>query len=102
MPNREDHMIGAFVLNIAYWILSNWFPSIDLFIGSSFGALIGGLFPDMIEPPTWPGHRGAWHYLGGPLALLLALVLMNKEPASFIGGAAFMGFVSHIIMDFLM
>jgi len=99
MPNAPKHQAGAFFLNIVYWLLSPNSSSLPLFLLSSGSALIGGAMPDILEPATWPGHRGVWHYLGGVAALLPALSLWQSSNPRFLIGSFCVGYFSHLLLD---
>jgi len=99
MPNAGEHQIGSIALTGIYWILSPWTGSLPLaLLGIGIGS-IGGTLPDILEPATWPGHRGAWHYIGGILSLFPALALRNSTDIGFLVGCLCVGYFSHFLLD---
>jgi hypothetical protein len=98
--NRDEHFIGALLFNFAYWIIAAENTIGGLLISSIF-ACIGGLLPDVLEPPTWPGHRGFFHYVVGPISVIPAIVFINSSMLHFIGGSFCFGYFSHFILDIL-
>jgi len=98
--NREEHVLGALIFNFIYWIIPNNNGVAALMISSIF-ALWGGLAPDALEPPTWPGHRGGWHYVVGSISILPAIFFINSDLIPFVIGAFCLGYFSHFILDIL-
>jgi len=99
MPDSGEHQIGAFVADIFYWVLSTWSGNIALLLLSWMAAVFGGAAPDMLEPATWYGHRGAWHYVAGFLALLPAMLMLKSNAIGFLIGAFCIGYFSHFLLD---
>lgn len=99
MPDSGEHQAGAFLFNTVYWLLSPANRDLGLLILSSAAALLGGATPDALEPPTWAGHRGDWHYIGGLLSALPSLALWQSEGIGFLIGAYCVGYFSHFVLD---
>jgi len=98
--NRDGHIFGALVFNFIYWIMAIDHTIAGLLISCIF-ACCGGLIPDVLEPPTWPGHRGVMHYFVGPISILPAIFLFNSNSILFAIGAFSLGYFSHFILDIL-
>jgi len=99
MADAAKHQIGAFVADLVYWFISIWIGNIGLFLVSWIAAGLGGLAPDILEPPTWPGHRGLWHYIVGFLAVLPAIFMLKSNEFGFVIGAFCIGYFSHFVLD---
>lgn len=67
MPRRPTHLAAGLVAGaIAGLATSSRLPSEHQTIHIVFatiGGVLGGIAPDIIEPATSPGHRGAFHSL---------------------------------------
>jgi hypothetical protein len=67
MPNRTVHVAVSTPAGICFSIYKSQFQNdLSRFVeacGGLVGGLIGGLLPDLIDPPTWPGHRSIGHGL---------------------------------------
>lgn len=98
--NRGEHILGALIFNFIYWMIPIHNGIATLLISSIF-ALCGGLVPDVLEPPTWRGHRGVWHYFVGPVIILPAIFFINSNSILFVIGAFCVGYFSHSILDIL-
>ncbi|HTU45346.1 MAG TPA: hypothetical protein VMF91_09800 [Bryobacteraceae bacterium] len=65
MPNRSVHIAVSTPAGVFYAAHKSQFQSdLSRFVegcGGLIGGLIGGLLPDLIDPPTWPGHRSLGH-----------------------------------------
>lgn len=96
--NRDEHLFGAFVFSLFYWFLATNNSLTGLLVTCIF-ACIGGLMPDVLEPATWPGHRGFFHYFFGPFCIVPALLFMNSSNLGFMGGAFCFGYFSHFLLD---
>lgn len=104
--NSDEHSVGAFLFYLVYLGLSIVLWMVDVSIGKLlvgfFMAIVGGLAPDIIEPPTWPGHRGFFHYTIGPANIIPALIFTNSTNLVLSSVDAFrMGYFSHFILDIL-
>jgi len=78
------------------------FPKLGILLLGSVAAILGGAAPDLIEPATWPGHRGIFHLLGF-LAIFPVLILSPSTDILEIALASFfIGYFSHFILDYLM
>ena len=104
MPDGDTHAVGAFIFFIFYFILSLILAEKDdlllQFIAGLFVSQLGGSMPDIIEPPTWPGHRGVFHYGVGFLTFIPALLLITSTNLlSFSIGSFSVGYFSHFILD---
>ena len=124
MPNRETHLTGgllaAWVPVVVYFLVCNERPPF-LQEGGDFGwifaillisllGMVGGVLPDMLEPPTDPRHRGPFHYLGGGLCVVFMGVILIVDTsiletfsdlASWAVISLIAGYASHIILDVL-
>jgi hypothetical protein len=96
--NKDGHLFGAFLFNLVYWIIATE-NSLAGLLASCILACCGGLLPDVLEPPTWPGHRGVFHYVVGPISILPAIFLINSNLILFAGGAFCFGYFSHFVLD---
>jgi len=96
--NRDEHIIGALLFNFIYWIIAAENTIGGLLISSIF-ACVGGLLPDVLEPPTWPGHRGVFHYFFGPISIIPTLFFLNSTLILFAIGAFCLGYFSHFVLD---
>ncbi len=67
MPNRQEHTeAGALVGAIAALVRSDAQDPWELLVevaGGVLGGAFGGRLPDILEPPTSPGHRRVAHAL---------------------------------------
>lgn len=52
--------------------------------GGLIGGFIGGLMPDIIDPPTGPNHRGMGHSMSGNTIGLSSLTLLIQKLDSWI------------------
>ena len=88
--NRFPHLVGGafspWVLVASYSYSHSTWPNLltgsDLLVIGAFvtgmGA-VGGILPDLVEPPKSPRHRGFFHYvLGGLLFIFYSLVLLGS------------------------
>jgi len=65
MPNRRTHVCvaigaGAVVALTRAQGQQSWYALAET-AGGAFGGFLGGMTPDYIEPPRWPGHRSLAH-----------------------------------------
>jgi len=65
--------MGSLFFSFIFWIMTS-FPKIGVLLLGSVAAVFGGVAPDLIEPATWPGYRGIFHWLGF-LAIFPVLLL---------------------------
>lgn len=79
MPNRKTHQtVGAISGGIAAIVRSESQPLEHRIVETLAGVLAGiggGRLPDILDPPTWPGHRSIGHGMvpsGGGLALVFS------------------------------
>jgi hypothetical protein len=73
--------------------------------------VIGGKFPDFIEPAVNPRHQGFWHWILGPMVVGFLLYEMYFRQELLLGlvaglfGFAFVaflaGYASHVILDLI-
>jgi membrane-bound metal-dependent hydrolase YbcI (DUF457 family) len=98
--NGDEHFIGSLVFNLIFWILTS-FPSIGMLLVGSIGAVIGGAAPDLIEPATWPGHRGIFHWLGVLAIFPVLLLLPYSGILQILLASFFLGYFSHFILDYI-
>lgn len=67
MPNRRTHIAIAFPVGaIAAGYKANCLNGLPFLwevVGGGLGAAAGGIWPDVIDPPTDPNHRCAGHAL---------------------------------------
>jgi len=102
MPNASEHQIGSGIFFLFYWITSPWISSLSLGLVGVILAFLGGMMPDILEPATWPGHRGLWHYLVGALVVIPAIALHSGNNSGFIIGSFCIGYFSHFVLDVVM
>jgi len=75
----------------------------EAFLGA-IGGVVGGLLPDILEPPRHPGHRDLFHsrlaFIGMPI---VGAKLMNSgnlsQSAVTVGEGFSVGYISHLILD---
>ena len=96
--NKDGHLFGAFVFNLIYWLIALDNTLLG-FLTSCIFACLGGLFPDILEPPTWPGHRSIFHYFIGPISVIPAIYFINLSMLNFLAGAFCFGYFSHFVLD---
>ena len=99
MPDAGEHQAGAFVANLLYWVISAWSGDFFILLLSWAFAALGGATPDLLEPATWYGHRGAWHYVAGFLSIFPAFILLGTNGLGFVLGAFCIGYFSHFLLD---
>lgn len=104
--DSDEHMMGAFLFYLIYGSLRIFLLPIGISIGSfalgGFIAFLGGLAPDTIEPPTWPGHRGFFHYIVGPVSIIPAVVFLNATNIMIYSIGSFcLGYFSHFFLDII-
>lgn len=78
--NRDEHNAGGVISGI---IFSFIIGDIVMMLPCIFFSYIGSRLPDVIEPPTWPGHRGLFHSAVGMASL--AMAMLRSAPLGFIG-----------------
>ncbi len=105
MADRNGHAIGAFAFYLGYFILALLSSGMeDLFLAFFIGLFVsqlGGVAPDIIEPPTWPGHRGFFHYGVGLLSFFTTVLFMFSFSIIGYSVASFsIGYFSHFILDY--
>ena len=78
MPNKPTHIIagaGAGVLAVNFWPLEDDnIKSGEYLTGAVIGGIIGGMLPDIIDPPRSPHHRSIGHSMTGNSIGLGALI----------------------------
>ena len=130
MPNRREHIeVGAVAGALVALLRSDAQDSGELLLevaGGALGGALGGRLPDILEPPTSPGHRGVAHAIipvaaagsfvvsrlpgasvPRPRAMERQGVQHDGTPASslgerFLSGLAVggaVGYASHLLMD---
>ncbi len=67
MPNARVHKVSGGVAGAGYALIrakgqSGGHVIIETF-GGAVGGTLGGLAPDRLDPPLWPGHRSVGHGL---------------------------------------
>lgn len=67
MPNRPVHLVSS---GVAGAVFANYrarqvnaIQPFSEFLGGAAGGLMGGILPDVFDPPTHPGHRSLAHAL---------------------------------------
>lgn len=130
MPNRQEHTaVGAFAGALVAFLRSDaqdpWERLIEV-AGGALGGAFGGRLPDILDPPTSPGHRSVAHALVSaaavgsfvvprlpgasaptPRAMERHVVQRDAAPSSnlgqrFLSGLAVggtVGYASHLLMD---
>ena len=96
--NRGEHTTGGIILGGLIGLLFS--PNSTHLLVLVLTAIIGSWMPDILEPPTWPGHRGIFHYLGGPLAGAIVIFSLSPSATSYILGTA-AGYFSHFVLDYI-
>jgi len=97
--NGDEHFFGSLTFNGIFWIVTN-FPKVGVLLIGSIAAILGGAAPDLIEPPTWPGHRGIFHWLGGLAIIPVFLLNPYSDILEIILASFFLGYFSHFILDY--
>ena len=101
MPDAGEHQIGAIAAILIYWFFSVWNGNILMLLLGWIAAALGAAAPDILEPATWYGHRGAWHYAGGIVSFFPALFLLSSDALGYLIGAFCIGYFSHFLLDVL-
>lgn len=92
------------------FLFSNILLAIFTIILALLIGALGGLLPDILEPPTSPQHRGLFHYGIGLLLLILLGYNLYYNGLSYFQGfftefgpllffSGVLGYASHIILD---
>lgn len=121
MPNRGEHietgawtgLVLASLVNVIEqgqrkksnpYHKFNWGELIgNAAFGTGLGAL-GGVLPDMLEPPTHPGHRDLFHSVATGAAICYGLNKINNNAKATSQGKTFLntlgvGYLSHLVLD---
>lgn len=98
MSDRSTHIVAG---ALAGALIALWHPQLAdhtlsdrIIMGCSLGA-IGGVLPDLLEPPDFPSHRGFAHsyaFLGGSLH-------GSIRAANPVVALLSAGYASHLILD---
>ena len=99
--NGNEHSLGSLLLNIIFWFMTN-FPKIGVLLIGSVAAILGGAAPDLIEPATWPGHRGIFHRLGFLAIFPVLLLSPYSNILEIMLASFFLGNFSHFILDYIL
>ena len=105
MPNKKEHIAGAILFGLLYSILTlkKGLNNEAIFVETTLRSgisILGGLAPDVIEPPVSPRHRGFWHYIVGPCSGLFLLFLKpNSDSIQKAIGSFCSGYFSHWLLD---
>lgn len=83
MPKRKTHtQVGAVSGATTAFLLSQGQSPENRFlecIGGAIGGHCGGQAPDIIDPPTWPGHRSTAHsYAVGTITISKANAMISS------------------------
>ena len=115
MSSRLTHIVGGLIfglpiVGVAYYFFSEEFSyfKLVLIIGASLVCIFAGaVFPDIIERPTSPDHRGLFHSwfmlaLVFILSFIICFVLIpryqeNLFPYLVLG--FLLGYLSHLLLD---
>jgi len=91
MAQRKDHIIlgGAAGAAIAVWRAPNRKPEDKVFggLGCIIGGVAGSRMPDILDPPTYPGHRDFGHSISAGITLIKASEFAKDAEASLIAYA---------------
>ena len=102
---RDEHIIIGFIIGILAGVLGSIFSEYFnfilymLFIGL---AIIGSIFPDLIEPPHSGNHRKFFHsvvMLGILILLLIWLNSGNQSMITYLSSGFILGYLSHLLLD---
>lgn len=89
MPRRSTHVTAGVVAGAtwAFHHARNELPADQLVevLGGAIGGWVGGVLPDLLDPPTTPSHRHLAH--GLLLLLLVALASLEAERQACRAGA---------------
>lgn len=106
--NRNQHVImGALAGASVYFAhrkFMNLQPNLGGTIISAIGGAIGGILPDVLEPPVNPNHRGPCHSIAAGVTLVKGgqqLFASQQVPRELKEGLApfLAGYVSHLMLD---
>ena len=100
MPEFGEHMVGAFVFGVIYWVLSGFSGGLLLAIMGVVFALLGGMTPDTLEPADGPDHRSVFHWLVGFLIVIPAYLWISADGLLFVAGSYCVGYFSHFVLDY--
>ncbi|MBA4379491.1 MAG: hypothetical protein C0393_02190 [Anaerolinea sp.] len=79
MPNRRTHQAAGAIAGAGYsTTLTSGRPGQQRLIeaiGTAVGGLVSGRWPDILDPPNYPGHRGPGHAL---IPNLVAAYLLHQ------------------------
>lgn len=97
----EAHFYGSLLFYGLFWLLTGAQNPGFLILGALF-SMIGGAAPDILEPPTWPGHRGLLH-LFGFFTIIIAIIFAPPQDVISLAISSFcVGYFSHFILDYLL
>ena len=112
MPNRQTHAyISILVVGAAYFILSVQTQPLSTriqFLIAGVLLIIGGVFPDLLDPASLPSfaHRKFFHSKGLLLTLTIATCLaaviwifLFRSTYVLYPGAFFLGYIIHLLAD---
>jgi len=108
MPTNPEHALTGGIVGFLCYLgncgVSNSKPSLGGAITSSVIGGIGGMLPDLIEPPTNPNHRRFFH--SASLGSLMTYLLKNiadstttSQDAKLISAILGLSYLSHLAED---
>ena len=116
MANRADHLKTGVISSAAVTGLIslmkarqegrpiNWRDVVRDTLLGGIGGVVGGLLPDILEPPRHPGHRDLFHsrlaLIGMPIVGAKLMDSANLSQSAVTVGEGFsVGYISHLILD---
>lgn len=106
--NKIEHLITGALAGVGMYLAHRKFmnlqPNLGGTIFSAIGGAIGGILPDVLEPPTNPNHRGPCHSVAAGVAVVTGgqqLFASQQVPLEIKEGLApfLAGYVSHLLLD---
>ncbi|MFX0138047.1 MAG: hypothetical protein ACFFDN_30675 [Candidatus Hodarchaeota archaeon] len=96
----DSHLVGSIIFYGVYWLFTG-FPKFGILLIGLLVSILGGTAPDMLEPPTWSGHRSIFHWIGILMIILALFFSPPRDPISIIISAFSIGYFSHFVLDYL-
>lgn len=98
MSNRSEHIVASAFCGAFFEAIMSENVGADLWKAVCYGLVggaVGGILPDIVDPPTDPFHRGIGHGIM-PLAIMPIVAFSGKH--SLLRGLG-IGYTMHLAMD---